>query len=143
MIKATLTRLSDDGTETTGNLIVTDGSGNTIFKSDTLELPYKNNKHDISCIPIGTYSVIKVNATAKIPYQHFFLMNVPNRDGICIHRGNYNTDVLGCVIVGNNLADINKDGEQDVVNSAITLDKLLLATPNNFYLTIQNNFAVS
>jgi len=65
----------------------------------TLELPWKDNEHDVSCIPTGTYDI-------KIVFsQHFQkkvpeLQNVPDREEIYIHNGSYPKDTLGCILVG-------------------------------------------
>ena len=45
----------------------------------------------------------------------------PGRSGVCIHKGNYFTQILGCIIVGDSHTDINKDGYKDVTNSGKTL----------------------
>ena len=64
----------------------------------TLELPWKDNKPEVSCIPKGEYRIKKV---VSPKYGSVFqVMNVPNRDHILIHKGNFTTDVLGCILLG-------------------------------------------
>lgn len=113
----------------------------TVFSCDSLELPYINNEHGISCIPCGIYEWEKVPATAHIPYEHISIKNVPNRDGICIHIGNYaagkKVDILGCVIVGDALKDVNGDGNLDIIDSKIVFEKLMAILPNNGQLIIK------
>lgn len=126
----------DNGIETLGKLYLSDDAGATHFTCDTLELPYKDNKHKISCIPPGTYHCKKVGPS-HIPYPHIAVQNVSGRDGICIHKANYVSDLLGCIGVGTGLADINKDGQLDIINSTKTFDALMLLLPDEFQLVIK------
>ena len=50
---------------------------------------------------------------------------MPNRSEILIHKGNYYTDILGCILIGSDLADINKDGLLDVTNSKNSVRRLM------------------
>jgi len=56
------------------------------------------------------------------------LQNVPNRSEILIHKGNYHSDILGCILIGNDLSDINKDGYLDVTSSKKAIKELLKLT---------------
>jgi Family of unknown function (DUF5675) len=103
----------------------------------TLELKWLNNTRSKSCIPEGTYKVVKRLAHEKRKYDHFHILNVPNRSYILIHTGNYSSQILGCVLVGDKHIDINKDGLLDVANSTITLQKLYNLMPDSFELTIR------
>lgn len=80
----------------------------------TLELPWRDNKRNISCIPQGLYNVVPHN-TNKYP-KSYRLLNVPDREGILIHEGNfassvkfanrtYEPETKGCILVG---FDINE-----------------------------------
>jgi len=100
----------------------------------TLELAYKENKFQISSIPKGNYCV-KRRWSQKYG-NHFHILDVPNRDYILIHAGNYYTQILGCVLVGNHHVDINKDGYKDVTSSKNTMKKLIDSLPNDFELEI-------
>lgn len=135
-MKIEVTRISDDTIETLGKLIVLNDQDANIFSCETLERPYKDNQHGISCIPKGVYTVVKVGAS-HIPYPHFAIQNVPNRDGICIHIVNFVTGLEGCIGVGVSIADINKDGEMDLSGSKIAFDKLFSLMPNEFKLVIK------
>ena len=106
-----------------------------VFSFYTLELPYKNNEFQISCIPKGTYNVEKRYSTKY--KNHFHVLDVPNRTYILIHSGNYNTHTKGCILVGRTLTDINNDGLRDVTSSVSTLNKLNDILPNYFKLTIK------
>ena len=103
----------------------------------TLELRWLDNTRCKSCIPEGTYTVVKRLAHEKRKYNHFHILNVPNRSYILIHTGNYSSQILGCILVGNKHIDMNKDGLLDVANSTITLGKLYDLMPDSFELTIR------
>jgi Family of unknown function (DUF5675) len=104
----------------------------------TLELKWLDNARSKSCIPEGTYKVVKRLAHEKRKYNHFHILNVPNRSYILIHTGNYSSQILGCILVGDKHTDMNKDGLLDVANSTITLKKLYDLMPDSFELTVRN-----
>ena len=134
-MKLELLRTYDNGVQTEGVLYVINDIGTIIFKCYTLELPYKDNKKRISCIEQGTYQVIKHNSPKF--GKCFWLQNVENRSEILIHRGNYHFDVFGCILVGDGLVDLNKDGNLDVTNSVKVMNKLLELLPNKFEMEIR------
>ncbi len=136
-MKVKVIRNPDNKVETLGKLFIINDQDTILFKCNTLELPDKNNESQVSCIPKGDYNCIKVEPTHNIPYKHISITNVPNRLGVCIHIGNYYTDILGCIIVGVDFADINKDGQLDLTGSKITFDRLMQILPDNFNLIIQ------
>jgi hypothetical protein len=66
----------------------------------TLELPWKNNRREVSCIPTGVYRCVPHNGTLfKDVYR---LEDVPNRTAILIHTGNTVLDIRGCILIGLN-----------------------------------------
>lgn len=122
-------RLSDDGVQTLGIMTLPNGK---VYH--TLELAWKNNAKKVSCIPKGKYKVRK-RTSAKYG-EHFHILDVKNRDFILIHLGNYHTDILGCVLVGKGLKDINNDGRLDVTSSRQAMKEILSVMPNSFKLEI-------
>lgn len=96
----------------------------------TLELPWKDNSNNISCIPAGTYNgILRYDKTDGWRIQ---LENVPNRTGVQIHMGNYTTQIEGCILVGTTA----KVDNCTVLNSATAYAKLKEAfygttTPNS------------
>jgi hypothetical protein len=62
---------------------------------------------------------------------------VPDRDGIKIHKGNYTSQILGCVLPGLHHIDLNKDGIMDVSNSGEAL-RLLIDVANMQGITVEN-----
>ena len=117
-----------------GILWVFDEEDEIVFHCFTLELPYKENKQQVSNIPYGEYDVKKRNSPKY--GDHFHILDVPNREYILIHQGNYYNQTSGCVLVGDNLADINKDKVIDVTNSVATMKKLNSILPKSFKLQI-------
>ncbi len=88
---------------------------------DTLENPYINNERNISCIPEGVYPVrLRLpRESATRDYLHLLVQEVPNRDFILVHRGNFPSQTQGCLLVG-------LGTEQDVVhNSTLAMDLLI------------------
>jgi len=120
--------------QTLGEFRLIDDNCKVLFTGKTLELPWLNNQTQKSCIPTGTYQVVP-RFSPKFK-NHFHVLDVPGRSYILIHPGNYFTQILGCILVGENHTDINKDGYKDVTNSKTTLAKLLKLAPEGFKLTI-------
>jgi len=119
-------------TETLGSFMV---DGVCMWKS--MELPDKKNAHNISCIPEGTYKVVKELSSNGHQYPHFRILNVPDRNGILIHKITYVKDLRGCIGVGKAFSDLNKDGVPDIIQSTIALQELYELMPERFDLIIR------
>jgi hypothetical protein len=123
--------------ETLGWCLVLD-NGIAIEQCKTIELPWVDNQHDISCIPEGVYNVEKTlsNKFGKC----FHVLNVPGREAIMIHKGNFATgkqiDTRGCILPGMKFVDLNKDGDTDIAQSTEALSILLNNLPDKFQLVI-------
>ena len=105
---------------------------------DTLENPYINNERNISCIPEGQYKVRLrlARESATRDYYYLLVQDVPNRDFILVHIGNYPSQTQGCILVGNGR-------QQDVVeNSRLAMDLVIKEIVNlggeNINLIIKN-----
>jgi hypothetical protein len=116
-----LERFEDDGEQTLGEMRLF-RDNELLMTCKTIELPWKNNRKNVSCVPKGMY-VVSPYSSKKFP-NVYELQDVPGRDYILIHVGNYNKDSNGCILVGDSHADINNDGLKDVTNSRVTLNKL-------------------
>ena len=69
---------------------------NKVKICNTIELPWKNNQRQISCIPEGTYE-LKKRHTARFG-DHLILLNVPNRSYILLHAANdAMKEIKGCI----------------------------------------------
>ncbi len=133
-MKAELIRQEFNDKQVTGLLRILNGE-EVIVSFATLELAWKNNQRKVSCIPKGTYTCV---ARVSPKYgRHFHVTNVPNRDLILIHHGNFHTDILGCILIGKAHKDINKDGYKDVVQSKIAMNELNRIMPEEFELIIR------
>lgn len=132
-MKIVLNRLHDTGKETLGILTVHDELKDC-FSCKTLELSWKDNKRNVSCIPRGEYLV--TTRFSEKHGEHFIINDVQDRDFILIHSANFYSQLRGCVAVGKRYADINKDGELDVTSSRDTIETLLKILPDSFYITI-------
>jgi hypothetical protein len=79
------------------------------------------------CVPAGTYTVLLTPSPA-VARGHLWsplestelplLINIPDRDGIRIHACNDQTDLIGCIGVG------QWNGGERISNSRKTLEKL-------------------
>jgi len=94
-----------------------------VFSCYTLELEWDNNQRNVSCIPRGIY---KAKKRFKVPRGwHLHILDVEDRDWILIHKGNFNYDISGCILVGAKKYDLNNDGLFDVVDSTMTMSALM------------------
>lgn len=121
-------------TETLGSMYLEQGMK---FLCKTMELPNRNNARSISCIPYGTYQVIKQPPKADRQYPYFRLPNVPGRSGILIHRITYVSGLKGCIGVGGAFSDLNNDYVPDMTQSSRTLQMLVDTLPDEFELVIR------
>jgi len=86
------------------------------------ELPWHDNKDNLSCIPEGCYTAELFNHPNK--GRVFKLMDVNSRDGILIHIGNIpKRDSLGCILIGEGFEMF--DDMQGIVSSKNALNELL------------------
>ena len=132
--KLIINRLVKSDKQTTGVGLVISGYSDIEYTFKTLELPWKNNEKRVSCIPTGTYKVVR--RWSEKYKDHFLILDVDNRSYILIHQGNYHTQILGCILVGKDHVDINQDGYKDVTSSVATLKKLLELMEDEFTLII-------
>lgn len=85
----------------------------------TLELPYRDNEPQISCIPDGRYKA-SLQFSQRFQRPLFRVLNVPGRTGILFHAGNTVDDIEGCILVGVRYGHLN--GKPAVLNSQKGLD---------------------
>ncbi|MCH3883425.1 DUF5675 family protein [Tenacibaculum aquimarinum] len=127
MKKMVLYRNNYIGPEILGHLLVFEdlpsGGSKLIFDCKTLELEWKNNARNVSCVPSGFYN-IEFEKSNRFNRRLWELKGVPGRSEAKIHVANYYTQIQGCIAVGDMHTKINGDGFLDVRNSANTLSRL-------------------
>ena len=133
-MRAKLNRVAYGQKQTIGKMYNLDDNDYIQAEFDTLELPWQDNKTFVSCIPEGNYSVI--TRYSKSFGSHFHLKNVVDRTYILIHKGNFYTDIEGCIIIGKDLSDIDNDGLVDVQDSAKAMQELKKIFLESFELEI-------
>lgn len=99
---------------------------------ETLELPWRENERQYSCIPAGDYKCVWRTASRSIGGRRTFygLESVPGRDGILIHAGNYagdtrmgwRADSYGCILLGARRGVLGK--QRAVLASRTALNQL-------------------
>lgn len=95
----------------------------------TGELPWRENKSDISCIPPGTYEC-EMTMSQHFRRKLYLVLNVENRFAIRIHSANLMGDkskgflcqLNGCIAVGEKSGRI--DGQKAMLVSAPAVRKL-------------------
>ena len=125
---AVLNRKEYTDKQVLGEFKLFDKEGNEIFSAASLELPWRNNESRVSCIPTGKYKAVR-RRSEKYPesyhIQELDSYQVNGRSWILIHKGNYHTDILGCILLGEGHIDINGDGYKDVYSSGKVIKKLV------------------
>ncbi len=107
-----------------------------LFSYHILELPWKDNKRSISCIPEGVYWMIKMKPTEKRPYTYFMILDVKDRSAILNHPGNFTRQIKGCQLPGEKFIDMDHDGLPDIANTTATLKKMVDILPDRFQIEI-------
>jgi len=111
----TLLRLERTSDETLGVLL----HEGTIL-CHTLELPWRDNKRFISCIPLGAYDCVMVKSPKY--GEVYELKDVPGRSHVLIHWGNTRANTDGCILLGMSQGYIK--GERAVISSKPAVKKL-------------------
>lgn len=79
-------------TQGTNGTLLIDGR----FICHTIELPWKHNERMVSCIPAGTYAMVK-RYSPKFSW-HLHLTDVPGRELILLHPANNAlAELKGCI----------------------------------------------
>lgn len=110
-----------DDNQTLGKCTVYDDSNKPLFSAMSLERGWRSNQKRVSCVPLGSYTVV-LEWSDRFQKDLWELKNVPNRDECKFHSANYWYQLNGCIALGRSLADINKDGYQDVTSSRSTMN---------------------
>lgn len=114
-----LTRYAHDD-KTEGLLVI-----NNEFSFKTLELPWTNNKRNISCIPDGMYRY-KIDFSNNKHRDVIELADVPGRSQIQIHVATKLSHLAGCIGVS------SKDNEKQIFDLMGHGGIIIIETINNF-----------
>lgn len=85
----------------------------------TVELPWRDNRVKVSCIPTGIYEAVKEHSP-KFERDLIELKGVVGRSEVKIHPANYSRQLEGCIAPGLYHRDLDGDGTTDVTNSQET-----------------------
>jgi hypothetical protein len=96
----------------------------------TLELPWRDNTPNKSCIPAGEY-LVRWSLSPRLKKYTYEITHVPGRGGIRIHAGNwagdrdkgYRSDSLGCPLLGMRRGVLHK--QRAVLASANAVSRLV------------------
>ncbi|WFS64018.1 DUF5675 family protein [Pseudodesulfovibrio thermohalotolerans] len=108
----------------------------------TAELPWRDNRSNLSCIPCGTYIVVPHLSRRFGRVYH--VLDVPGRSAILLHSGNYagnsemglKTHSHGCILPGLHLGSLG--GQAAVLSSRPAITALVAHFgDNHFNLTIE------
>jgi len=110
-MKATLTRAPSTDQGTFGIFELEDGT-----KFHSLELPWKGNQHNVSCIPAGTYTCKWVQSPKH--GECYLIAGVHDRQAVEIHSANfagdtskgYQSQLLGCIALGLGVGPLEAPG---------------------------------
>ena len=107
---------------------------NKILVGVTLELPWRQNERNISCIPAGQYEISNYKSN-KFKCVCLALHDVFGRSYIAIHPGERLTHTKGCILPGKYF---NFEGY--LRYSKAVLGLLVHGLPNRTILTITENY---
>lgn len=110
-----IVRVKGDNNATYGLLKVVQNN-RVLFECKTIERGWLNNQSMISCIPAGRYNVVQTYSP-RFKTNLYLVENVPNRSGIRFHSANFARQLNGCISLGSDWRDIDKDGQLDLINS--------------------------
>lgn len=106
-----------------------------------IEKPWKDNQRRISCIPEGKYTARRFKSPTPGRGTVWQLENVPGRDYIQIHKGNWTDDVIGCIAIGKHFGSLQRTPhmpyEWAIVNSGDAFRELMDATSDLEQLDIE------
>lgn len=104
----------------------------------TLEPKDRENKSNVSCIPIGQYEVVR-HSSAKYG-NTWKVKNVPDRKYILFHGGNTSKHTRGCILLAEHYGKLY--GDLAVLNSGKTFKafKTILELDNQSHLSIYEQY---
>lgn len=104
------------------------------YQCFTLELPWLGNQVRVSCITPGIYEARKIISPSL--GECIDILNVPGRTYIRIHKGNFTSQILGCILVGTSIQFIDGDSIPDVGASTKAFTGLMNVLPDTFAVEV-------
>ena len=102
----------------------------------TMELPWRGNRRNVSCVPPGRYGVRRHQSPRFGPC--WLVGPVPGRSAILVHAGNTTRDTRGCVLPGTRTGQLG--GLPAVLSSRAAMLRILRA-PQPDCLVVTGPFA--
>lgn len=103
-----------------GTCFVYDGKAQ-LFKSESLERGWIDNKNNVSCIPTGIYDIV-LEYSPRFKKNLWEVKGVPNRSECKFHPSNYFWQLNGCIALGQNRKFLDGDAVMDVTSSVNTVN---------------------
>ena len=98
----------------------------------TIECPWLDNTPNVSCIPEGSYELVRVDSP-RFGENMWQVSGVPGRTHILVHVANTSADVIGCIGLGTGVySDL-----QGVSSSRIAIDAFYDLTAAEIFHTIE------
>ena len=101
--------------QTHGLLLVLDGH-DLLYRCYTLELPWRNNMRNVSCVPTGTYRIV-YEYSPRFKRHLWELKDVPVRSECKIHTANFVFQLNGCLSPGLSYKQLDHSGPIDITQS--------------------------
>lgn len=137
-VRATLVREQENNLQIIGTLLIYDGFGNLLTTLRSLELADKSNKIHESCIPLGKYDCEQY--ISQKYGRAVRVLDVERRTAIAIHVGNYHWQTKGCLLMGQEIRDIDNNGLVDVAKSMAAMRELYETCFEVFQLTVIKSY---
>lgn len=135
-----LTRYKHRKTATYGHLHVY-ANEKHIFFTPVLELPWRENRRNVSRIPAGSYG-LKLEYSPRFKQKLWEVKGVPGRSEIKFHAANFVHELNGCIAFARTFQDINGDGVDDSVYSRKAMNAFhkAMGADSSAHLTIIDIF---
>ena len=109
----------------------------------TLEPPWRNNRREVSSIPVGTYRCARrksplVSRISEGKYSETFeITGIPGRSDVLFHAGTLVKHTKGCVLIAASFCKLKND--RGVSNSGATFSLFMqtMKGVNEFQLTVR------
>lgn len=119
-MRVQIIRHSQDENQTLGTCTIFNDEGVPMFSALSLERGWRNNKPDVSCVPVGCYKM-KLEYSPRFKKDLWELKDVPGRSECKFHSANFWHELNGCISLGLQAIYINNDKYLDVTRSNPTM----------------------